>query len=62
MTDIVGEGILEGDAVAAALNGELQVVCQNKGQVGIQFTVQLFQGFLDDVVGCQQQIFGQVPE
>src|SRR5699024_2151073 len=58
--DVVGQRVLQGHALPGALDGKVQMVRQDKGEVGVQLTVQLVPGLLRNVVGRQHQRFGQV--
>lgn len=60
MFDVVGQRVLQGHALPGALDGKVQMVRQDKGEVGVQLAVQLVPGLLRNVVGRQHQRFGQV--
>lgn len=57
VADIVGKRRAQGHARAGALDGKVQMVGQNEGQVGIEVAVQFLVGVLRNVVGSQENFF-----
>ena len=62
MPDIIGKRCPESDALPAALDGKIQMVCQHIGRIRVQRAVQFLAGVFGNVIRRQENFLRDVPQ